>query len=365
MKKVLYLTNYPAPYRVAFFSELGKYCNLTVLFDETEDEQEHRNKEWFSHNFANFNAIFLKKKKFFGKNVSFEVIKWLKNSFDSIIIGVYSTFTAQLAILYMNRHKIGFIIETDGGIVKNGKGLLEKWKKRLISSANMWLSPSKNADSYLSFYGADINRIYRYPFTSLNNKDILNSCPTKDSKSQIRKELGINSKYIVLSVGQFIYRKGNDILIRAASKINSEAQIVIVGGKPTKEYIQLIEDLNLNNVSFIDFKNKKLLAKYYLSADVFVMPTREDIWGLVINEAMAFGLPIISSDRCMAALELITENENGYIVHVEDYLAIAEKVNQLLNDNGSRLKMGEKSLTRIKGYTIEEMTATHIKILDL
>ena len=76
--------------------------------------------------------------------------------------------------------------------------------------------------------------------------------------------------------------------------------------------------MNLNNVHFIDFKNKDTLKEYYHVADVFVLPTREDIWGLVINEALAYGLPVITTDKCMAGLEMIENGKNGYIIPVND-----------------------------------------------
>ena len=64
-----------------------------------------------------------------------------------------------------------------------------------------------------------------------------------------------------------------------------------------------------------------------MAADVFVMPTREDIWGLVINEAMAYGLPVVSTDKCIAALELVKNGRNGYIIPPNQPKEIAQKVN--------------------------------------
>ena len=63
-----------------------------------------------------------------------------------------------------------------------------------------------------------------------------------------------------------------------------------------------------------------------MAADAFVLPTREDIWGLVINEAMAYGLPVVTTDRCNAGLELIKNNVNGYVVHVDDKGELAKKL---------------------------------------
>ena len=67
----------------------------------------------------------------------------------------------------------------------------------------------------------------------------------------------------------------------------------------------------------MSFMTKKELADWYQAADLFVMPTREDVWGLVVNEAMAYGLPVISSDMCGAASEMVKNGYNGYIFENE------------------------------------------------
>ena len=75
-----------------------------------------------------------------------------------------------------------------------------------------------------------------------------------------------------------------------------------------------MQTLNLKNVYFIPFQNSDIIELYFKAADLFVFPTREDIWGLVINEAMANALPIITTDRCVAGLELI-ENEKRWLYY--------------------------------------------------
>ncbi|MDO5425085.1 MAG: glycosyltransferase, partial [Eubacteriales bacterium] len=110
-----------------------------------------------------------------------------------------------------------------------------------------------------------------------------------------KEKIGIHEKKIVLAVGQYIYRKGFDILLKASEMLDSDIGIYIIGGEPTKEYLQIIENYGLHNVHFAGFMNKKELSDYYKAADLFVLPTREDVWGLVINEALAYGLPIITT----------------------------------------------------------------------
>ena len=95
-----------------------------------------------------------------------------------------------------------------------------------------------------------------------------------------------------------------------------------------------------------------------------VLPTREDIWGLVINEAMAQGLPVVTTNRCLAGLTLVENGENGYIVPVEDIEATKTAIEKVFEgDNAS--EFGKKSLEEIKNYTIERMAIEHRDIFEL
>lgn len=361
---VLYLTNIPAPYRVSFFNELGKYCNLTVLFER--DFAHNRESSWLDKSADNYKQVFLKGVSMGnGKIICVEVLKWLrKGKFDVVVVGGYSTPTHILAMLYMRLLKKGFILSVDGGFVKNDQFSKKFFKRYLVSSASIWLSTGRETDKFLIHYGAKEERVYRYPFTSLMNEDILNDIPTIIEKKRIREKLGISESKMIISVGQFIYRKGFDVLLNAAKLIDKDIGIYIIGGNPTPDYISHKEKMKLENVHFIGFKSKEELKKYYMAADLFVLPTREDIWGLVINEAMANGLPVITTDKCIAGLELIENDENGFIVPVEDDRILASRIKQIFESESRREEMGRTSLSKIQKYTIENMVKVHLDVFD-
>lgn len=194
-----------------------------------------------------------------------------------------------------------------------------------------------------------------------NNSNIKQIIPSLRTmlRDCAKASLGIKEDKMILAVGQYIYRKGYDLLLKAATKMGNNIGIYIVGGNPTEEYLQLKRELNLANVHFVGFKTKGELADYYRAADIFIHPTREDIWGLVINEAIAYFLPVITTDRCVAGLELIDDKLNGKIIKSEDVDAIIEalqinfNVDTLINTN----------LELEKRYSIEKMASIHLDIL--
>jgi len=363
MKRVLFLTNYPSPYRVRFFDELGKRVELTVLFADRIEDKKHRNANWYVPNQGSFTAVQLKKTCTYKSNsLCLEVTKWLKQDFDHIVICGYSNPTAIFAMCWLRLHGKPFWLEVDGGLIREDRPWKHCIKRFLVTRAGSFLSTGRYTTRFLTHYGAREEAIREYPFTSLTETDLLAAVPDRAEKECLRRELGIREEYCFLTVGQFIHRKGFDVLLKAAAQLPRSAGIYLVGGEPTEEYLRLRQDLGLDNVHFIGFQSKETLIKYYRAADVFVLPTREDIWGLVVNEAMAYGLPVITTDRCVAGLELVEEGVSGYIVPVGDAEALAEKMNTILTQDLAAL--GRSALERVRPYTIENMAKVHEEIFE-
>ena len=168
---------------------------------------------------------------------------------------------------------------------------------------------------------------------------------------------------MVLTIGQFIHRKGFDVLLEAwTQELDENYTLVIVGGgEEENQYKEYISKHNLKNVHLVGFKQKKEIFEYYKAADLFVLPTREDIWGLVINEAMAFGLPVIATDMCLGAVELIENGVNGYIVPVNNCVKLAEAMKKILLTDETM--MSQNNLKKISTYTYENVIESHIKAI--
>jgi glycosyltransferase involved in cell wall biosynthesis len=219
-------------------------------------------------------------------------------------------------------------------------------------------------DEYFLMYGAVRDRIVRYPFTSLYEKDLLIEAPTQQRKAEIKKALGIKEEKMILLVGRFIFVKGYDVMLNACKNIDKNTAVYFVGGTPTQEYLQLKEELGLSHVYFVDFMSKQELESYYIASDLFVLPTRGDTWGLVINEAMAYGLPVITTHMCIAGLALVENNANGFLVPVDDVEALTDRIHEILTHDELRDKMAHRSLEKIQRYTYENMAKRHIEILN-
>lgn len=364
MKKILFLTTYAAPYRVMFFDELAKDAQVTVLFSDRKENQSHRAKEWFVDGDGRFQGVQLENCVFSrnGRHLCLDVLDWLKKPWDEIVLCGYSCPTVMLSMLYLRLRGIPFWMEVDGGLIRQDSKLKYWYKRLLVSAASGWISSGKATTDYLVHYGAQREAVREYPFSSLRKDDILPQILTPEQKQQIRQELNLEDGKMILSIGQFIHRKGFDVLLQAAASLPEDVCIHIVGGEPTQEYLDMCRDLGLKNIRFDGFMPKHKLLRYYQAADLFVLPTREDIWGLVINEAMAYGLPVVTTDRCVAGLDLVENDVNGIIVPVNDADALASGIKSVLA--GDLMQMGQVSLEKIRHYTIENMARVHMEIFE-
>lgn len=359
--KVCYLTNLPAPYTVEFFNELGKLCELTVIYER--ESAADRDEKWRSEADSCYKEIFLHGLKIGSEN-SFcpQVVKYLKDDFDAIVIGVYSTFTAMVAIRYLIKKKREYYFSTDGGFIKEETTGKRKLKTYLIGNAKGWFSPGSNTDKYLEYYGAKSEKIYRYPFTSLDCGDILSEPLDEKKKTELRKRLNLPEGTLAIGVGQFIHRKGWDILIDAIFRDSSLSNIhfLIVGGEEN-QFNSLIQSPIPDNVRIIPFISKRELFEYYRAADFFVLPTREDIWGLVVNEALACGLPVITTDKCNAGIELINDGINGYLCKTDDE-SLAYAVSRICKDD--LMKMSKEAIASIGKYTYSNMAERYYEEIE-
>lgn len=361
MKKVVFLTNYPSPYRVQFFDELGKYMDVTVLFSERKEDKTHRSADWYIQSSGNFKTIQLARTAMVkGRDLCLDVTKYLKQDWDAIILCGYSSPTIMYAMGWLRMKKIPFYMEVDGGLVREESRPKYLFKKSLVSTAGWWISSGRETTKYLVHYGAKEDKVYHYPFTSLWEKDILSQTPTQEEKQKLREMLGMKEEKILLYVGRYDHKKGMDDLLSITPDLDEDTGIYFVGGEPKPEHLAFCREKGVQNVHFVGFKKKDELALYYKAADVLVLPTWSDVWGLVINEAMAFGLPVITTDRCVAGMELVENGVTGYIVPIKNPEALCSACKTILREDYRQ--MGENALEAIRPYTVENMVKAHVEI---
>ena len=360
--KVLYITNVPAPYRVEFFNELSKLCQLTVVYESRKSKE--RNADWTALADDGYESVFLR-----GLSVRADarccpgILKYIKrDKYDVIVVGGYATPTAMLAISKLRRKKIPFFLNADGGFIpENESASKRRVKCKYIGGASWWLSTGEMTNEYFVNYGAGKERIFEYPFTSVRDTEIPLSPIPEDLKLTIRGRKALRCETLVVIVSRFIPEKGiYEFLETWLSEDRGSIGLAVIGGGPEEDmYKKLTADSP--NVWILPFLKKDVLADYYRAADVFVLPTTGDAWGLVINEAMSHGLPVFSTKRCIAA-----ETMKGTGIYTFPAGNNRALIFALMKYAKSENKEAVRNavLKKAREYTIEKMAKRHIEIFE-
>ena len=200
------------------------------------------------------------------------------------------------------------------GFVFNKK-YQNQWQKE-IDNSDYFIVPSKIVKESLLFSNAISNRILIIPYGS-------------NYKISKKKETYKNNKTInILYVGSVSYMKGIVCLLKAYQSLPSgKFTLTVVGDIQINR--SLLEEYK-ESVSFVGYIPHDELEEYYCKSDVFVFPSLGDSFGLVVLEAMSYGLPVICSDHAGAS-DLVVDGYNGFKVKSGDYLQIAEILNNLFD----------------------------------
>jgi glycosyltransferase involved in cell wall biosynthesis len=118
-------------------------------------------------------------------------------------------------------------------------------------------------------------------------------------------------------------------------------------------------------VRFLGFVNQSQLPSVYRAADLFVLPSLFEPFGLVVNEAMLCGLPVAVSDRVGAKYDLVRPDENGYVFPAGDVEALAAILRQILPDGEKRARMGGAARRRMETWSPREYTDSVVRAVQL
>lgn len=163
-------------------------------------------------------------------------------------------------------------------------------------------------------------------------------------KSPARREGPVR----IISIGNFIYRKGYDLLLQALAKIpnpgNSVWELECFGAGPANELLKLARDLNISACTrFSSFVGLDELIAAYQHSDIFVSASRADTYGVVVHEAASCGLPLVISKYCGASSVLVEESKNGFVVDPADSGTFANRLEKLIQNPHLRIEYGQRS----------------------
>ncbi len=364
VKRIAFIHEEVDPYRIPFFEKLNRsrYIKPTVFY--CEKAHPYRGGELDLGKSSQFSEILSGsqvKIPYLKKEMKCNPCIWRKLSegnFDYVAVGGYYHITMLLAILWALIHSVPYTIISESHLL-NPRSRWKSLLKRLflpfiIKHADFLLPLGKFQAEYLIHYGAKVKDIYYFPNTPDVDFFIVESNKYRDRKNELKKELGIKSQYIVLYVGRLTEEKGLFTLLRAFKEIESSydnVTLLIIGeGKLRDDLEKFTRKKDIYNVRFEGFVENKELPSYYAIADIFVLPSRNEPWGVVTTEAMACALPLILSDKVGCREDLLKAGKNGFCFENDKPLQLASYIERFLENPISIKKMGNNSRNIIKKF---------------
>jgi len=280
--------------------------------------------------------------------------------YDAVLLHGYSYAVNVLAFLAAKTKGIPVLLrsETHLGLQRS------RWKLQLRDSVlaviykfvDGFLAIGTLNSEYYRSLGIPESKIFQVPY-AVDNDRFTDSIKNKsDIRKSVRKKFDLPlDRPVVLYASKLTRRKHPDALIKAMAILRSEgcesALFLVGAGELEAELKNLTHSLGLDaDVIFGGFINQAELPQIYAASDIFVLPSENEPWGLVVNEVMCAGLPIITSKGMGCVPDLVKNGINGYHVTAGSETEIAECLNRLLNNESLRDQMGLASLSIIKNW---------------
>lgn len=371
--KVLLLTNIISPYRIPLFNLIAREDDfefkVLVLAENEKNRKWKLAKEKIQFNYEVLPGLhtFIRCRDL-PIHLNWGLLKRLiKYKSDIIILSGYESSSYWLALIYA-KFLGKKLIFWNGSTLESSRSnnfLINTFRRLFIKNADTYLTYGTRAKEFLIHYGARPKRIVVGCNTVDIDYFIKESSQLASRKEEIKKEKGYPSKVILFS-GQLIPRKNLNVLLEAFKGIDKDdVGLIVLGDGPLKnKYLEWCQKNQLKNVFFEGFRPIEELPKYYTAADILVMPSLREVWGVVVNEAMACGLPVVVSSRAGVAPDLVKEGGNGYIFDPRDSQRLKEILEELLNNDSLRNEMGKGSVAIIKNYGLDFYTKQCIKAVE-
>ncbi len=285
-------------------------------------------------------------------------------AYDALWVHGYATLNALRGILAASTLGIPVLLRAESWSGDRSRSPLKLAAKRAFFRA---LRPmvaatlpigSRNAAYWRESLGDDIPQ-FPVPYAVDNAFFARKAAEATHDLPRLRAELElVPDRPVILFASKLQTRKHADHLLRALDQLRNTTAlrpyVLIVGdGEERPNVEQLAQTLALGDVRFLGFRNQTELPAFFALADVFVLPSRHEPWGLIVNEAMAAGCAVIASSDVGAAPDLVRDGVTGYTYPVGDVPALTKALAETLHSPEISRRMGVAAAERIASWDFE------------
>ena len=278
---------------------------------------------------------------------------------DAVAINGWSDNGAFATLRWCQIHQVPAIVMSESNQSDFARNPVREFiKRRIVSCFSAALAGGSLARDYLVSLGLP-EHLVSTGYDIVDNQHF--SSPNDFDAVQFRQQVGLQNAYFLAS-NRFIEKKNLPRLIEAFSIYRKQVRrepsdelawdLVLLGDGPQKdELLRLVKSLGVeSHVHFPGFLQYNELPKYYWGAKAFIHSSTTEQWGLVINEAMAAGLPVIASSRCGSTADLVVEGKTGFVFDPLDVPTLADRMLKLAQDPVLRERMSVEAKRHIADW---------------
>ena len=276
---------------------------------------------------------------------------------DVILCGGYSYVASWQALAWARSHKVPFLLWSESVLQDRrcGHAAVEFLKNQFLRKCDGFVVPGISAREYLLGQGIKGEAIFTAPNAVDNEFFAQAAAVARQSADTKRRDLGLPGRYL-LFVGRLVPEKGVFDLLAAYAKlektIREKVGVVFVGeGRARQQLEAQALAIGPGVVRFAGFVHREQLAAYYALAEALILPTHTDTWGLVVNDAMACGLPVVASRVAGCTADLVREDWNGMLVSAGDVPSLCDSMRLIASQPELVATMGRRSVERIQQYS--------------
>lgn len=361
-RRLVIITEIISPYRIPLFNALTRRGDVDfhVLFLAETDPELRQWKVYKEEIRFSYQVLRSWRKRIGNHNVLLNagVVRALEDARAEVILcGGYNYVASWQSLFWARLRGIPFFLWSESGVrdLRTGRPIVEFLKAEFLRQCNGFVVPGRSAREYLRSLKIREEII----FTAVNAVDNDLFANGGDyahaNERRLREELGLPPRYF-LFVGRLVSEKGVFELLSAYAKLEKSLRekvgLVFVGDGSCRQMLeQQASQVAPGTIKFIGFAQREQLPTYYALAKMLILPTYTETWGLVVNEAMACGLPIVLSQAAGCAADLVTDNWNGLVVPARNELPLTSAMRTLAIDSKLRTELGSNSRQRIAEYT--------------
>ncbi|MGH8560328.1 MAG: glycosyltransferase family 4 protein [Methylococcales bacterium] len=287
-----------------------------------------------------------------------------RGKYHALIVHGHGRMINLLAIGAAKILKIPVFIRGDSNALTKRSCVKDAVRRPLIGLlyhyfCSAFLAVGKRNAEYYSSYGVPRERTFLVPHAVNNEYFIKSAAQYSGHETALREAYGLpRDKLIVLYASKLIRRKRPMDLVLAFRRLRERATnvaLVFVGsGSEEQRLREYVEQHSVQDVYFLGFRNQSELPKLYAISAVFVLPSENEPYGLIVNEVMCAGLPVVATDEIGAVADLVTHGENGLLYSTGDIAALSQCLESLVGDQELRRFMGMRSLERISNWSYQQ-----------